>query len=114
MNFKIIHKLARRNLVDGLPNIVYTKDKICNACQRGKQIKSSFKVKPCKSSTRPLSLLHVDLFGPVDPIIISRRKYTLVVVDDYNRFTWTMVMKKKNEIEIKLLELMKVLQNEKN
>lgn len=111
LNFKTMNKLARRQLVKGLPSLVYSKDKICNTCQRGKQIKSSFKTKPFESSTRPLSLLHMDMFGPIN---MSERKYTLVIIDDYFRFTWTIFMKQKNEIKRKLPKLMKMLQNEKS
>ena len=36
INFKLISKLARKELVTGLPKIGYTKDKLCSACQYGK------------------------------------------------------------------------------
>ncbi|XP_031121052.1 uncharacterized protein LOC116024300 [Ipomoea triloba] len=71
LNFKTINQLARKNLVEGLPDIVYKKDQVCDACQKGKQIKSSFKSKTHESTSRPLSLLHMDLFGPVDPVSVS-------------------------------------------
>lgn len=114
LNFKAINKLARRNLVEGLPNLVYVKDKVCDSCQKGKQIKSSFKSKVAESSNRPLSLLHMDLFGPIDPVSVSGRKYTLVVVDDYSRYTWTIFMTKKNETEKELINLLKLLQNQQS
>ena len=113
LNFKTINKLAANDLVKGLPKIVYKKDQICDACQRGKQIKSSFKSKSQESSSRPLSLLHMDLFGPVDPVSMSGKKYTLVIVDDFSRYTWTIFLNKKNEVERKLPELLKQLQIEK-
>lgn len=112
LNFKAMNKLARKNLVEGLPNLVYVKDKVCDSCQKGKQIKSSFKSKIAESSSRPLSLLHLDLFGPVDPVSVRGKKYTLVVVDDYSRFTWTLFMSKKNETEICLINLLKLIQNQ--
>lgn len=62
LNFKALNKLVRKELVEGLPNMVYSKDRVCEACQKRKQIKSSFKSKSMESSYRPLSLLHVDLF----------------------------------------------------
>ena len=114
LNFKTINKLTKRNLVEGLPNVTFRKDKICEACQRCKQIKSSFKSKAETSSTRPLSLLHMDLFGPVDPPSIRGRKYTLVVVDDYTRFTWTVFLTKKSETKVALPNLLKQMQVEKD
>ena len=113
LNFKTINQLARKHLVEGLPNIVFKKNQICDACQKGKQIKSSFKSKSHESTSRPLSLLHMDLFGPVYPVSLSGKKYTLVVVDDFSRYTWTLFIKKKNEVEQKLPELLKQLQNER-
>ncbi|XP_072082090.1 uncharacterized protein [Arachis hypogaea] len=59
-----ISKLVKRSLVRGLPNIKFDKDITCDACQMGKQIKTSFKPKEDVSTKKPLELLHLDLFGP--------------------------------------------------
>ncbi|XP_019154325.1 PREDICTED: uncharacterized protein LOC109150803 [Ipomoea nil] len=113
LNLKTINKLAKKNLVRGLPEASYIKDKICEACQKGKQIKSSFKSKDVDANSRSLSLLHMDLFGPVDPASLSGRKYTLVIVDDHTRYTWVLFLKKKNETEVVLPNLLRQLQTEK-
>jgi hypothetical protein len=34
------------------------------------------------TSTRPLEMLHIDLFGPIAYISIGGNKYGLVIVDD--------------------------------
>jgi hypothetical protein len=39
------------------------------------------------STTRPLELLHMDLFGPTTYRSIGGNSYCLVVVDDYSRYT---------------------------
>jgi len=49
-----------------LPNIDYHSDALCGACQREKFMKSSFKAKDIVSTSRPLELLHIDLFGPIN------------------------------------------------
>ncbi|GJR52520.1 retrovirus-related pol polyprotein from transposon TNT 1-94 [Tanacetum coccineum] len=36
LNFKPINKLAKQNLVIGLPSLVYSKDKPCSSCEKGK------------------------------------------------------------------------------
>ncbi|XP_072076806.1 uncharacterized protein [Arachis hypogaea] len=59
-----ISKLVTSGLVKGLPNIKFDKDITCDACQMGKQIKTSFKPKEDVSTKKPLELLHLDLFGP--------------------------------------------------
>jgi transposase InsO family protein len=40
------------------------------------------------TTSRPLELLHMDLFGPVACLSIGGSKYGLVIVDDFSRFTW--------------------------
>ncbi|GKV17211.1 hypothetical protein SLEP1_g27745 [Rubroshorea leprosula] len=62
----LISKLSKKDLVIGLPKLVFEKDKICDACQQGKQTKISFKSKKDVTTSRPLELLHLDLFGPID------------------------------------------------
>ncbi|GJW18652.1 retrovirus-related pol polyprotein from transposon TNT 1-94 [Tanacetum coccineum] len=85
LNFKIINKLAKQNLVIGLPLLVYSKDKPCSSCEKGKNHKASFKTKPTSSIKKCLHLLHMDLFGLVTPRSINHEKYTLVIVDEYSR-----------------------------
>lgn len=60
-----------------------------------------------------LSLIHIDLFGPIDLPSISKKMYTLVVVDEYTMYTWVIFMNKKSETLKKLPNLMKLIQNEK-
>jgi hypothetical protein len=50
VNMELLSKLSKLDLVKGLPIIKFVKDKICDACQLGKQTKSSFKKKKKKKS----------------------------------------------------------------
>ena len=63
-NMDLISQLNKDELVRGLLKINFQKDKVCEACQMGKQIKNSFKNKNFISTTRLLELLHMHLFGP--------------------------------------------------
>ncbi|GKC46780.1 retrovirus-related pol polyprotein from transposon TNT 1-94 [Tanacetum coccineum] len=85
LNFKTINKLAKQNLVIGLPSLVYSKDKPCSSCEKGKHHRASFKTKQTSSIKKCLHLLHMDLFRPVTPRSINHEKYTLVIVDEYSR-----------------------------
>ena len=114
LNFKTISQLLNLNLVEGLPNGPFLKDRLCDACQMGKQVKSSFKRKPHLSTSRILELLHMDLFGPVQTISVSGKKYTLVIVDDFSRFTWVEFLSSKDETCDKLTTLIRQLQTLKN
>ena len=70
-----------------MPNLKYKSDTLCEACQSGKQVKNSFKSKNVVSTSRPLELLHIDLFGPTKSASLNSKKYGLVIVD-YTRWTW--------------------------
>jgi len=59
---------------------------LCEACQKGKQVKDSFQSKNV-STSKPLELLHIDLFGPSRTMGLGGTYYGLVIVDDYSRFT---------------------------
>ena len=89
--------LVQKNLVRGLPKNEFTKDGLCDSCQKGKQRKASFKSKSISSIDEPLKLLHMDLFGPVNIMSISKKKYALVIVDDFTRFSWTFFLHSKDE-----------------
>ena len=75
----------------GVPHISFDEDKICNACQLGKQTRKSFKSKKVVSISRPLELLYLDLFGPTRTISLGGSKYGLIVVDDFFLFTWVLL-----------------------
>ena len=107
MNFKDINKLSKKELVSGLPMIKYEKDKLCAACEKGKQHKATFKSKTCSSIEAPLDLLHMDLFGPVSTASITGKRYTLVIVDEYSRFTWVFFLKAKSEAAEEIINFIK-------
>ncbi|GKC21038.1 retrovirus-related pol polyprotein from transposon TNT 1-94, partial [Tanacetum coccineum] len=92
LNFKIINKLAKQNLVIGLPSLVYSKDKPCSSCEKGKHHRAIFKTKQTSSIKKCLHLLHMDLFRHVTPRSINNEKYTLVIVDEYSRYTWNNIL----------------------
>ncbi|GJR87455.1 retrovirus-related pol polyprotein from transposon TNT 1-94 [Tanacetum coccineum] len=91
LNFKTINKLAKQNLVIGLPSLVYSKDKLCSSCEKGKHHRASFKTKQTSSIKKCLHLLRMDLFRPVTPRPINHEKYTLVIVDEYSRKNRTLI-----------------------
>ncbi|GJZ78553.1 retrovirus-related pol polyprotein from transposon TNT 1-94 [Tanacetum coccineum] len=85
LNFNNINKLAKQNIVAGLPSLTFSKDKTCSSCEKGKHHRASFKTKRSFSINKCLHLLHMDLFGHVKPQTINHNKYTLVIVDEYSR-----------------------------
>ncbi|GJS28140.1 putative ribonuclease H-like domain-containing protein [Tanacetum coccineum] len=85
INFKNINKLVKDNLVRGLPTKHFENDQTCVACLKGKQHRAFCKSKVLNPITKPLFMLHIDLFGPTFVSILMHKKYCLVVTDDYSR-----------------------------
>nr|GEU70368.1 ribonuclease H-like domain-containing protein [Tanacetum cinerariifolium] len=54
INFKIMTKLVKGNLVRGLPSKVFENNHTCVACKKGKQHRASCKTKPVSSVSQPL------------------------------------------------------------
>ena len=71
----------------GLTDVYFEKDRPCAACQAGKQVGSTHRRKNVMTMSRPLELLHMDLFRPVAYLSIRVSKYGLVIVDDFSCFT---------------------------
>ena len=44
------------------------------------------------STIRPLNLLHIDLFSLTRAKSLTNRKYSLVIIDDFSRFTWVIFL----------------------
>jgi hypothetical protein len=64
------------------------------------------------TTTRPLEMLHMNLFGPVEYISIAGNKYGLVIVDDYSHFTWVFFLQDKSETQEVLKKFLRRAQNE--
>ncbi|GJT07805.1 retrovirus-related pol polyprotein from transposon TNT 1-94 [Tanacetum coccineum] len=95
-NMRLIQSLASKELVRNLPKLKFDQH-FCDACKIGKQAHASHKAKNVVSTTRCLELLHMDLFGPSAVRSYGGNRYTLVIVDDYSRYTWTRFLKDKTE-----------------
>nr|GEZ44799.1 putative ribonuclease H-like domain-containing protein [Tanacetum cinerariifolium] len=97
INFKTINKLVKGNRVRGLPSKVFENNHTCVACKKGKQHRASCKSKPISSVSQPLQRLHMDLFGPTFVKSLNKKRYCLVVTDDYSRFNWVFFLATKDE-----------------
>ncbi|GJS43819.1 putative ribonuclease H-like domain-containing protein [Tanacetum coccineum] len=114
VNFKNINKLVKGHLVRGLPSKVFVNDHTCVACKKGKQHKASCKAKLDRIIRKPLELLHMDLFGPVSIESINKKRYCLVVTDDFSRFSWVFFLATKDETSEILCNLIIGLEKQLN
>ncbi|GJZ44702.1 retrovirus-related pol polyprotein from transposon TNT 1-94 [Tanacetum coccineum] len=93
-----------------LPKLKYVKDQLCSSCEMSKAKRSSFKSKAVPSSKGRLNLLHMDLCGPMRVASINGKKYILVIVDDYSRYTWTLFLRSKDETPEVLKDFLTMIQ----
>ncbi|GJX92393.1 retrovirus-related pol polyprotein from transposon TNT 1-94 [Tanacetum coccineum] len=91
LNFGAINHLARHGLVRGLPKLKFEKDHLCSACAMGKS-----KKKPHKPKSKDTN--------------VNGKKYTLVIVDDYSRFTWVKCLRSKDEAPDFIIKFLKMIQ----
>ncbi|GJV40451.1 putative ribonuclease H-like domain-containing protein [Tanacetum coccineum] len=61
---------------------------------------------------KPLELLHMDLFRPVSVESINKKRYCLVVTDDFSRFSWVFFLATKDETSEILCNLIIGLENQ--
>nr|GEW13392.1 hypothetical protein [Tanacetum cinerariifolium] len=97
LNFDTINDLAKNDLVSGLPKFKYHKEHLCPLCEQGKSKRASHPPKPVPNSRQRLHLLHMDLCGPLRIASINGKRYVLVIVDDYSRYTWVHFLRSKDE-----------------
>nr|GEW66757.1 Gag-Pol polyprotein [Tanacetum cinerariifolium] len=97
LNFDYINMLSKKDIVIGLPKLKYVKDQLCLSCELSKAKRSSFKSKAVPSLKGRLNLLHMELCGPMRVASINGKKYILLIVDDYSRYTWTLFLRSKDK-----------------
>ncbi|GJY06810.1 retrovirus-related pol polyprotein from transposon TNT 1-94 [Tanacetum coccineum] len=107
----IIWKIYEQyDTVTGLPKLKFIKDHLCSSCELGKAKRKSFHPKATSSSKRRLQILHMDLCGPMRVESFNGKKYMLVIVDDYSRYTWTHFLRSKDKTPKFLIDFLKLVQ----
>ncbi|KAJ9567220.1 hypothetical protein OSB04_003186 [Centaurea solstitialis] len=109
-NFKDMNKLVSKNLVKGLPETRLSKDTLCPACEQGKMTRSSHPPRMDTNSKSPLDMIHMDLCGPTRTESLARKKYMLVLVDEFSRFTWLEFLRAKSDAVDRIIAFIKRIQ----
>nr|GEU73323.1 hypothetical protein [Tanacetum cinerariifolium] len=84
LNFDYINLLSKKDIVIGLTKLKFVKDQLCSSCELSKAKRSSFN--------------------------INRKKYILVIVDDYSRYTWTLFIRSTDETPKVLKDFLTIIQ----
>ncbi|GJZ90040.1 retrovirus-related pol polyprotein from transposon TNT 1-94, partial [Tanacetum coccineum] len=110
LNFGEINHLARQGIVRGISKLKFEKDHLCSACAMAKSKKKPYKPKSEDTNQEKLYLLHMDLCGPMRVASVKGKKYILVIVDDYSRFTWVKCLRSKDEAPDFIIKFLKMIQ----
>nr|GEX61363.1 hypothetical protein [Tanacetum cinerariifolium] len=110
LNFDTINFLSKNDIVIGLSKLKFIKDHLYSSCELGKAKRKSFQTKTTPSSKIRLHFLHIDLCGPMRVESINGKKYVLVIVDDYSRYTWTHFLRSKDETPEVLIDFLRLVQ----
>nr|GFA09627.1 retrovirus-related Pol polyprotein from transposon TNT 1-94 [Tanacetum cinerariifolium] len=76
----------------------------------GKSTRKTHKPKSEDTNQEKLYLLHMALCGPMRVESVNRKKYILVIVDDYSRFTWVKFLRSKGETLDFIIKFLKMIQ----
>ncbi|XP_059668781.1 uncharacterized protein LOC132313857 [Cornus florida] len=96
LHFKNLIKILKLKAVKGLPDLNFSDNHLCKACQQGKQTKVAFPSKEINTSSA-LDLIHMDLCGPTRTTSIGGSKYFMLLIDDFSRMVWVYFLKEKSE-----------------
>jgi transposase InsO family protein len=71
---------------------------VCSPHHHGKMIATSHSLINTVITNQPRQLLHMDTVGPSRVRSMDDKWYVLVIVDDYSRYSWVIILESKNEV----------------
>ena len=96
-SYKHLSIISRHESVLGIPKLSRVSNVACAPCQLGKQTKAKHPGTQTSATSRPLELLYLDLMGPTRIKSLSGKRYIMVVVDDFTRYTWVILLRSKSD-----------------
>ena len=113
-SYKHLSIVSKHKTVLGIPKLSRISNVMCGPCQLGKQTKTKHPSTQTSATSRPLELLHLDLMGPTRTESLGGKRYIMVVVDDFTRYTWIILLRSKSDAHEHIETLCTRLQNKKN
>jgi len=87
LSFDLLRRLSSLGLIRGLPHLKFEKDLVCHPCRHGKMVSASHPPVNQVMTSHPGELLHMDIVGPSRVMSVGGKKYVLVIVDDFSRYS---------------------------
>ena len=103
--------MVYQQLVIGLPKIKVEKE-TCEACLCGKQTRKPIPVSTSYRAAKALELIHGDLCGPITPPTAGRSRYIFVLIDDYSRYMWSILLIEKSKAFEKFKRFKSIVEKE--
>ena len=93
-SFSLVEKLLRKNKLPFVGE--RNTETICDSCQCAKSHQLPYPIST-SVSTKPLQLIFSDVWGPA-PSSVGRHTYYVSFIDDYSKFTWIYLLKKRSDV----------------
>ncbi|KAL8127880.1 hypothetical protein AgCh_014722 [Apium graveolens] len=104
VNFNAMSIMKENDMVVGLPRLLQPTE-VCKGCLMAKQTRTLFPSQSSYASSKGLELVHGDLCGPISPPTPSRKRYFLLLVDDFSRMMWVFFLSTKDEAFSQILHV---------
>ena len=92
VSYKHLSIVSKHESVLGIPKLSRMSNVVCGPCQLGKQTKAKHPRTQTSATSRSLKLLHLDLMGPTRIESLGGKRYIMVMVDDFTRYTWVILL----------------------
>jgi hypothetical protein len=114
VNLQHLKLIEKQNLVRGLPKfgIEEVMLEVCESCQLGKQAKHPIPVQTTHVSSKPLEMIHSNVWTTKTESI-GGCKYYMSFIDDHTRKVWVYFMKHKGEVFQHFLNFKTMVEKEK-
>jgi len=106
-----LKSMIDKELIQGAPSLVIESE-VCGSCLLGKQTRQSFPQATVFRATKKLELIHGDLCGPITPKTSVGNRYIFVLIDDYSRYMWTVLLKEKGDAFFKFKNFKALVEKE--
>ena len=106
-----LQQLAKENMVNDFDYDSSKEINFCQACVEGKLHKKPFRTTGGKRAEEQLELVHSDVCGPMSAPSLSGGLYFLSFIDDYSRYVWIYILKRKDQVFEKFCEWKSLVEN---